>query len=470
MSKTKKNIFIIICFVMCMIPSVCMLFAGSEETIGNEKTVPAPSLTNDDGSLNTNILSDAGNYFEHHYAFRPQLITADAKVQSGIFNVSNTDTVVTGTDGWLYYSSTLNDYLGADTLTEHGMWNLAHNISLLQNYAEEQGAKFLFSVPPNKNSLYGENMPYYYGIAVSDEHNRDSLSDALEKQGVRYSDLFGLFESGTETLYLKEDSHWNNRGAALASDALLSAVGKNHDSFFESPASRTKSHDGDLRAMIYPAEKQPEYDYTYETGQSYEYIANARTLGEEVSAEDFLVLSENPDASGRLLMYRDSFANTLIPFLSGEFSFCAYSKAVPGNMAADIKEYRPDYVMIEKAERNIRDFVTAPCLIPAPEAEITEIQDNMREVVPLSFASEPCLADTSYIAVSGTLRDEDAGTGTRIFLEVETEGGRRLYEAFNTLADGNNNGFLLYLDRSLPADPEDGYLEQQEVKLYASNG
>ena len=197
MGKKGKLIFIIICFGMCMIPSVCMLFAQSDAAIGNERTAAAPSITNDDGTFNAEVLSDAGDYFEHHFAFRPQMITADAKLQSGIFGVSNTDTVVTGTDGWLYYSSTLKDYLGAGTLNERGMWNLAHNISLLQNYVEEQGAEFLFLVPPNKNSLYGENMPYYYGAAVSNEHNRDSLSEAFEEQDVRYLDLFGIF--GKET-------------------------------------------------------------------------------------------------------------------------------------------------------------------------------------------------------------------------------------------------------------------------------
>ena len=185
MKRIPNIIFIAAALVLCMIPSVCMIFARSDETIGNEMAVALPSITNKDGSFNVNILEDSGNYFEAHYAFRPQLITADARVQANVFKVSNTDTVVTGTDGWLYYSSTVGDFLGAKQLSERGMWNLAHNISLMQEYVERKGSKFLFTSPANKNSLYGDNMPYYYGVAESDEHNRDNLNNAMENAGVK---------------------------------------------------------------------------------------------------------------------------------------------------------------------------------------------------------------------------------------------------------------------------------------------
>ena len=53
-----------------------------------------------------------------------------------------------------------------------------------------QGAvDFVFTVAPNKNSLYGENMPYYDSLKVDEENNLARLVPFLEKEGVSYVDL-----------------------------------------------------------------------------------------------------------------------------------------------------------------------------------------------------------------------------------------------------------------------------------------
>ena len=90
MKKTFLSIFIGAFLVICLIPLVCMLFAKSDEPVGNETRVSLPGWKTEDGRVNTEILGEFGNWFEHHFAFRPQLITADAKIQKTVFQVSNT--------------------------------------------------------------------------------------------------------------------------------------------------------------------------------------------------------------------------------------------------------------------------------------------------------------------------------------------------------------------------------------------
>ena len=58
-------------------------------------------------------------------------------------------------------------------------------------------------------------MPYYKSQIVDPDHSAVLLKPYLEDRGVRYLDLFTLFESQDEVLYLKTDSHWNNKGAFL---------------------------------------------------------------------------------------------------------------------------------------------------------------------------------------------------------------------------------------------------------------
>lgn len=450
MNNKFTTIFITACFILCMIPSVCMIFAKSDEAIGNEMQVQAPEITKENGEFNERILNDSGDYFEKHYAFRPSLITADAKIQSTIFGVSNTDTVVTGDNGWLYYSSTLDDYLGEDQLSPRGMWNLAHNLRMIENYAEHKGIKFLFTVPPNKNSLYGENMPYYYKKAYSDDHNRDYLKSALEKAGVNYLDLFEVFEDQEEILYLKEDSHWNNKGALLAYNEIMDAAGKAHDDHSDIEPVIEKVHEGDLSKMIYPQAVMPEDDYVYGTGQSYNYIKQNNSMTDEVSVEDFKIETVKEGADGNLLMYRDSFANTLIPFISEEFRTAYYSKSAPANIVKDIQERGPDYVIIEKVERNVSDFAKDPGIIPAPA--VKPDLENYTLIDDAVINYELSVTDKTYVEFSGRVPEYETGSEDRIFIAVNYhDGSKKLYETYTVTREASDNeeatdyGFLAYL-------------------------
>ena len=52
-----------------------------------------------DGSPNTNWLADWGAWFENHYAFRQQLITANSLLYTELFNTSPVEKVLPGQDG-----------------------------------------------------------------------------------------------------------------------------------------------------------------------------------------------------------------------------------------------------------------------------------------------------------------------------------------------------------------------------------
>ena len=94
--------------------------------------------------------------------------------------------VIYGKNDWLYYSSTLDDYSGRNKLSERELFNLAYNLSIVQDYLQKQDIKFVFTVPANKNTLYGENMPYYYIASDVEEHNAKQLEKHLEKQNINY--------------------------------------------------------------------------------------------------------------------------------------------------------------------------------------------------------------------------------------------------------------------------------------------
>ena len=130
MKKVFLTIFIAACLVLCVLPSLGMIFAPSNEPIGNEKETKFPALADDSGKLNTAYPTQLGEYYEQHFAFRPLAITADAKIQASVFTVSNNDSVVVGKDGWLYYSSTLDNYLGKNVFSDRKTNSIVHNLEI----------------------------------------------------------------------------------------------------------------------------------------------------------------------------------------------------------------------------------------------------------------------------------------------------------------------------------------------------
>ena len=128
--KKFLTVFIVVGISIMAVPFVAMIFRPTTETTDIRKQADFPRVTDPKGGLNLGFFTGYENWFKDHFALRNELIAADAGIQNGIFKVSNVDGVISGKDGWMFYSSTLNDYLGTDRLSDREIYNVAHNLSI----------------------------------------------------------------------------------------------------------------------------------------------------------------------------------------------------------------------------------------------------------------------------------------------------------------------------------------------------
>lgn len=438
MKKSASIVYVAVCLFLCTLPFAGMLVARTDVTTENRTLAEFPQIQ-EEGKWNIDYLQEAGDYFEDHFAFRSLLVTMDSVIQSKIFGVSNMDTVLAGKDGWLYYTATLNDYLGTDTLSERGVYNMVHNISLLQQYVEERGAKFLLTIPPNKNSLYGENMPYYAGDKVSDVNNITLLKPELEKYEISYEDLFTVFSESNETLYLRQDSHWNHKGAVLAYNTILNRLSLEHETYETIENVRTKTTYGDLNKMLYPLDFAPEWDYSYKKEMTYRYVT------ETESVEDAWIETENADGEGSLLMFRDSFGNTLLPLMADTFQTGYFTKSQPYAIESYIERYHPEYVIVEKVERNIVDFAKEPPIMTGPVVTIEAQAEAVETSTEIVMAESEY--DTAYWEIKGQIDSAYMKPDMKIYVHMEVGETITDYEAFTVTTSDSDNGYLLYIPK-----------------------
>lgn len=428
MRKRAACIFIILMLALCLTPSVGMLVrpAGmAEGTGGNETLAALPTLRDPEGSLNPDWLAQMQDYAGDHYYLRQEMITAWSRLNAALLNTSIAENVVLGRDGWLYFGDTLPDYAGLDTMTPREVWSAARNLRLMSEACEVSGRRFLFTIAPNKNSLYPEHMPE---LTVQEgKRNRDLLAEALAEDGTTYLDLFALFGEQGETLYFPRDSHWNSKGAALAADGINAALGR-PSGYFDGPFSPAPDHKGDLYDMLYPAGDEMETNPAYLPELAIAYDAPIR------SAENLTIMTHG-GGTGSLLMFRDSFGNLLYPYLADSFNAALFSRAVPYRLDL-AAERKADFVILELVERNLRNLLGSVPVTPAPLREALETT-LAAEAVPVT--SEPSEELPGYVLVRGTL-PLTPDSNSPVLLETD----QGWYEAFLL----EENGFGLYLPES----------------------
>lgn len=433
--KKSYLIYIVVVCVMLLVPFVGMTFWATNETTENTILAEWPEWKVD-GKWNKKYLSEMGDYFEDHFAFRQNLVTANAILRGKVLKDSATTQVVVGTDDWLYYGGTLEDYRGENLMTKRQLYMISHNLKVIQQYVENQGSQFIFTVAPNKNSLYNKNMPYYY--QKGNESNLENLTNLMEEMSVPYLDLSELFQKQEEILYFQRDSHWNNKGAVLVYNALMNCMGKEHETYLNVPYETKAVHIGDLDKMLYPLAYEPETEYVYDKVWNYRYV------NEVTDNMDDWIETESSGKEGTLLMFRDSFGESILPFVADEVGRGYFSRLIPYNLT-QTEQYRPNYVVIEKVERNLVDFIEeAPIMEPVQ----TDILLAPEAVTDSELKTEK---QGSYLMIKGQVDEKYISDVTDIYVSVRNSQTMetKVYPVFYTMAEeSRNNGYQVYLKGS----------------------
>jgi hypothetical protein len=434
---------------VCLLPAVLMPFAKADDSKENRLLSQVPKLKKEDGSFNVTILSDLGDYFSEHFAFRQQLVTADSRIKTALTATSPNTDVIDGTDGWLYYALTTDDFLNINTMNRRSICGIAHDLRLMDDFCSQHGASFIFTSVPNKNSLYPEHMPFNY-VPTDAPDNYSLLSEQLSGDGFYLDMKSALEETGSSIpLYHATDTHWNNLGAYAGHCAIMGALGRE-----VCPAENwTLEADGrlgDLAAMIYPAEDAKDTQVNSDYAFTYSYQGRFKAL------DDITINTMSESGSGGLLMYRDSFGEAILPYMAEMFANAEFSRITPYRLD-DSVFMNADTVIVEIVERNLPRLAQTAPFMPAPEMQDTKTffppaEYNGKGTDNTDWSEIPVYIgqNGAYSLITGALpEDFFSGDDVRIYLTVSG----RTFEAFRASEYSDcGNGFSAYIPAELPLD------------------
>lgn len=439
MKKPFHLLFVVLFFGACLVPGLGLLLNGPSPAAANETPVRAPSLINPDGALNTDLLSDAADWFSHSYGFRRELITVDSAWKAGLLHSSAQPLVALGEDGWLFYAETLDDYTGGDSISPRQAYCIAHSLAMAQESVKEQGSAFAFTIAPNKASLYPQ---YLSGnLTPSSVPYAAPVIEALAQEGVNYADLFEPLAGQEEILYFRQDSHWNNRGAALAHDILLNSLGLPAENAFSKEGHPEASHKGDLYEMLYPASTVLDQEFVFTQPLSFEYTSPIRDV------DDLSISTASSSSNEPLLMFRDSFGNALHSLMAESFSSALFSRAMPYNLDR-MGSLGAKYVVVEIVERNLPLLAEAPFVMPAPRQDSNfpwygEVLGQRLSPAPLRLDSEPAGQLHQHVKATGSI-EAPCDPDSPVYLLAETP-APHLYEAFPVFSQEGQISLAAYL-------------------------
>jgi hypothetical protein len=322
-------------------------------------------------------------FYRDRFGFRNDLIHWLYVAQARWLGISGSPKVIVGRSGWLFYDDVP---VGCDRanrpLTPGQLSAWQRMLEARRDWLAERGIRFLFVIAPDKQSIYPEYLPQRLcSRHVEGMRLHQFLEHMHQHSNVAVVDLRGPLREAKERerLYHKTDSHWNDRGAFVASQTIVTALAPWFDGMKPSP--RTAFRDETSMGFGDCAYLLSLTDWIGEERLELLPRAAPRTRVTEPStpgplpvAAPRVVVEQDDPHLPQALVLRDSFGEALIPFLAENFRRTVYVWQDAPTFDCDlVAKERPDVVIQEMVERKLAFPDTlprdSPGFGPAQQAE-----------------------------------------------------------------------------------------------------
>jgi hypothetical protein len=368
MKKAMLLTYILLFLAVCWAPLLAIAFGVKSPNQEKRILAEKPALFTPHG-LNLNFPKQFNAYFSDHFGLRSICVTAYTALIYYTLNDSVNEQVIAGKNGWLFFGPTLKDYTAINTLTDLQIDRIVKTLVQQEAYLSSLGITFLFTIAPNKSSVYPEHMPARYCPQLL-QNNLHKLSRALEEEAIHYVDLLEPLRAAKREhqVYHAKDTHWNNIGARVAAQTLLNKMQEiRPDIALGDPAPARYQLEqtwlGDLSQILLPALAIEDEQAIYDIPENYTWKENDRRPRSQHNPEAMRIHTTSKTNSTSLYIFRDSFANALIPFISSRCAKVYYTRVVPYDYT-QIESISPDVVILEIAERNIPNLLKQPPVMP----------------------------------------------------------------------------------------------------------
>lgn len=294
-------------------------------------------------------------YYNDHLPFRSEWIRLHNQLEYRLLQSSPNQEVILGKDGWLFYDNVLDDnsietYKGMNLFTQEELEQIKENLLTEREMLAQSGTKeFILFIAPNKERIYEEKLPDYYGEPAKEYRTKQLIGYLREHTDIRIVYPYEELKTAklSRQVYYRLDTHWNEVGGYVGSCALLRELGVEMTPLEALAVTKTEPTICDLADMMSMRDYlNTDADYRLDGYDIYGMqIEKHEVLGE------YTYRCENGDGR-KFFMLRDSFADAMDDYVASRFAkscMVHYS----GNYQEALQREQPDIFVHELVERRI---------------------------------------------------------------------------------------------------------------------
>lgn len=431
MSRFTQRLVIAMFLVFFGAPALLAIAGFETESVENRSKSDFPELELG-RLLDESFYSELAGALNDRNPVRSVAIGLNARIGLAFGESPN---VVVGEDGWLF----LTDSAEASCVTEAEAAAVVANVELLQRAYELSGRRLVFSIGPDKASIYGENLKGEGNACI--EENRATWESAF----VGTSDVVLLWApleqaSKDDLVYHVADTHWNAVGASIAVrevvDELQAGVWSDDDVTFE----RTREHPSDLRVLIGLPDTDPAPVASVVRDGVVSTVVNSRTVDPGFLVTDIEASATGSAAviGGTTVLVHDSFGGAFLEIARSYFGdLRAVGSFQPGYRAVADEIAAGDTVVVMTVERELvgrlggqgaSEFLV-PILADLPLRTVT-IDDSL-----LGTSSNAIIDNGTIVTIAND---------PKVFLPEPISNGGILFLVLETSAESRNSVFAYW--------------------------
>lgn len=350
----KFKIIVILFLVLLVTPNAIQILDLEKNIVQNENRAAFPEFKL---SNPIHFIKSFKTYYLDNFGSKKILANSYIKFKTETLNENPIpNRVLKGKEDWLFLGNHYNDVLkksfGHDTFTNKELEQTIYFFKELKNYFNSKNIAFYVVVPPDKNRIYQEFLPY---TLKQKKTQLEILKNELKiNAGIEVIDLLKPLlskkEESSRYLYYKQDTHWNYFGAYIGYSTIIDEIKKQNNNVTKIPfdsftVNESKLGQHDLAKMINLKEEQTRYIIEKKDDNEVEKLKIIRRK----------IHIRNKTKSHKVILYRDSFTNALYPFFNQTFLEIIYNKDYSVDKT-EIETFKPDIVIFEIIERNIDTF------------------------------------------------------------------------------------------------------------------
>lgn len=319
-----KRRYLLYCFTTIIYTITIISFIDRDKIFSefenrNLKTKPNFSVNK---FINMSFQKEYQEYVNDQFPLRNQWINIKSLNEYLLCKIENNG-IIYGKNKWLFEKFiSLNEV------------KFSNNISALKQFSEEYKKKVSIMIVPNSYEIYKENLPNALKQIEQEKIIEDIYSKLIYSNNINLLDIFKSEKDNY--IYYKTDHHWTTYGAYLAYCSFIKSIGmepikldyynKNQiNKFYGSYFSKARPVNISSDIIEYYDFQNLEMDILGE--ERYNSIYDFSKINSRDKYSIFLrgnnaltiINNKNLKNGKKILVIKDSFANSLVPFLTQNF-------------------------------------------------------------------------------------------------------------------------------------------------------